>query len=80
MDNNQPTTLRGFITRAYGNNTAMARSLGVSNATVGTWLVNPRNALRYLPEVCDETGVSERYFVAVIRNTMEEKELQREGL
>lgn len=79
MDHSHPTTLRAFIMRAYGNNSEMARTLHVSNATVGTWLVNPRNALRYLPEICDHTGVSERYFVAVIRNTMEEKKLKEEG-
>lgn len=66
-------TLRSFIKGHYGSTSECARKLGITpQAIVKWWTDSPRNALRYIPEFCQQTGSSPSYFVRVVLMTEDE--------
>lgn len=71
-------SLKHFIKTRYGSNSELARHLDISPQAVGSWVTKPRNALRFMPEICVQVNVTPQYLLNVVMNT-EAELLQTNG-
>lgn len=66
-------SLRTFIKHHYGSTAECARKLGITpQAIVKWWTDSPRNALRYMPDFCSQTGARPDYFLNIVLMTEQE--------
>lgn len=67
---NQPNHLRGWIVSHFGGFQALAAHLNLSTSTVSDWTTqNPRNMLKYSPEVRDLSDTTYDQIVEVVMKT-----------
>lgn len=76
---NQKNSLKGFVYTHYGDFKSMADRLGVDVSTATNWAAkNPRNMLRYIPEITKTSGVTEREVIVAV--LAREEELAMQGI
>ena len=56
--------MRRFIKKHYGSQLSMSKKLGITNQTITNWMkTNPREMLKYLPEIVSSADTTEREVV-----------------
>ena len=68
----KPTPLKALIYVHFGGFQGLAKLLAIAPSTISDWTTsNPRNALKYLPEIAEAADVPYTEFVDVVLKTEE---------
>lgn len=66
-------SLKGWVYAHYGDLSKMAEHLGLDVSTISHWVrSNPRNMLRFIPEIRKQTGQTADQIVLAVMERLEE--------